>query len=93
MNEDIKKLEKMYEEIKPLVEKMKAKYPLEVNIEGFEPALTNDIAIIVLEVLTKRDKELVRDIKKMKLDLEVYPNYAPERNATIEDIINLIHKA
>lgn len=38
----------MYIKVKPLVEKMKAKYPF--NMEGLEPALTNDIAEIVLEI-------------------------------------------
>lgn len=44
-------IEKMYMKIKPLVKRMKAKYPKESNIEGLEPALTSDIAEIVLEVL------------------------------------------
>ena len=44
-------IEEMYRRIEPLVEKMKAKYPPELNMEGLEPALTNDIAEVVLEVL------------------------------------------
>lgn len=45
------KLERMYVRIKPLVAKMRAKYPKECNIDGLEPALTNDIAEIVLKVI------------------------------------------
>ena len=53
-------IEETYKRIKPLVERMKAKYPKELNIEGLEPALTNDIAEIVL----KQRKDLQREVKK-----------------------------
>lgn len=71
----------VYEKVKPLVEKMKAKYPEELNLEGLEPALINDIAEIVLEMLENREKEIVKLIKEKGLHL----GYA-------NDIIDLITK-
>ena len=53
---NIKELEKMYLRVKPLVKKMRAKYPKELNLEGLEPALTNDIAEIVLKILSTNNK-------------------------------------
>ena len=40
--------------VAPLVDKMRAKYPKELNIDGFEPALTQDICEIVLELAEKK---------------------------------------
>lgn len=48
-DEESWEINEMYLRIKPLVEKMRAKYPKELNMEGLEPALTNDIAEIVIE--------------------------------------------
>jgi hypothetical protein len=45
-----REMERMYKQVAPLVDKMRAKYDPSLNIDGFEPALTNDIAEIALEV-------------------------------------------
>jgi hypothetical protein len=64
-----KTVEEMYRRVKPLVEKMKAKYPAELNMEGLEPALTSDTAEIALEVCLadrkERDRELAEKVKEM----------------------------
>ena len=52
-------IEQTYERIKPLVEKMKKKYPPEYNIERLEPALTHDIAEIVLHCEQSVREELL----------------------------------
>ncbi len=63
--------EKMYEMVAPLVDKMRAKYPPELNIDGFEPALTSDIAEIVSTVISSTvipeiKGEIEKGIKGMK---------------------------
>ena len=57
-----KGIEEMYEFITPLVDKMKAKYPSNINIEGLEPALTNDIAEIILDVLSSQESKIREEI-------------------------------
>lgn len=44
-----KEWEKMYEWAVPRVDKMRAKYPKDFNMDGMEPALTSDIVDILLE--------------------------------------------
>lgn len=58
-------IEKMYEKIKPLVVEMKSRYPENMNIEGFEPALTSDIAEIVLKLLSAQQAENGRVLKNL----------------------------
>jgi phosphatidylserine/phosphatidylglycerophosphate/cardiolipin synthase-like enzyme len=41
--------ETMYERVAPMVDEMRAKYP--IDLSGLEPALTQDIAGICLRVL------------------------------------------
>lgn len=41
--------EMMYERVAPMVEEMRAKYP--IDLSGLEPALTQDIAAICLRVI------------------------------------------
>lgn len=55
---EVKDIEEMHTKIKPLVERMKAKYPIELNLEGLEPALTSDITEIVLEVCKEKQDEV-----------------------------------
>lgn len=50
--------EEMYRVVSPLVERMKAKYPPELNMDGLDPALTSDIADIVLEILSHKAEEI-----------------------------------
>ena len=50
-------IEKVWPEVQPLVEKMKAKYPEGCNIEGLEPALTNDVCEIYLLAYNKGKEE------------------------------------
>ncbi len=44
-------IERMYERVAPMVDEMRAGYPRDAGIDGFEPALTQDIAEICLKVL------------------------------------------
>ena len=67
-------LEEMYVKMKPLVEKMKAKYPKDCNIEGLEPALTNDIAEIVLQAVAEYKAEFVEKIKGAKRNCKLQEN-------------------
>ena len=53
------KQQEMYTRIIPLVEEIKKRYPKELNIEGLEPALTNDIAEICLII----EKEMVERVR------------------------------
>lgn len=61
-----KEWERLYPIVEPLVEKMRAKYPPELNIDGFEPALTQDIVEIVDTVITSRDEALIAGLEKLK---------------------------
>lgn len=63
MEKELNEIEKMYTKVKPLVEKMKANYPEEINLEGLEPALTNDIAEIVLQMLSLARAEIVQELE------------------------------
>ncbi len=45
------RFEKVYDKVRPFVEKMKARYPAGCNIEGLEPALSTDITEIVLSLI------------------------------------------
>jgi hypothetical protein len=75
-------LEEMYVKMKPLVEKMKAKYPKDCNIEGLEPALTNDITEIVLQEYKADIKNLIKNYKR---------HYNEDLNCNCQDdLINLI---
>lgn len=70
MNQDTTKsleLGQMYERVKPLVEKMKAKYPQ--DLEGLEPALTSDIAEIVLEVLAAETLKAREEVEQKYADI------------------------
>lgn len=60
--------EELYEKVTPLVEKMKAKYPTEINIEGLEPALSTDITEIVASLLASQRETLAVEIEVEKLD-------------------------
>lgn len=64
-------IEKMYKTIKPLVEKMKAKYPSELNMDGLEPALTNDIAEIVLSRISTILSDIAGKIEGEKKDTQI----------------------
>ena len=66
--EEWTQLEQMYLVVKPLVEKMKAKYPTDLNIDGLEPALTSDIAEIALQIRTRINNEWREKILGMKRD-------------------------
>ena len=46
-NPTLQSVEEIHKEIAPLVDKMRAKYPQ--DLEGLEPALTSDIAEIVYQ--------------------------------------------
>jgi len=48
-----------YNLVSPLVDEMRAKYPPEFNIEGLEPALTDDIAEIVRILLKSQVEEIL----------------------------------
>lgn len=75
--------------ISPLVEKMKAKYPPECNIEGLEPALTQDIIEIVHFHHIKVLEELMENLPIVELDghsgIRQYVNIADLR-AKIEEL-------
>ena len=49
--------EKMYEHISSMTEKMRAKYPKELNMDGLEPALTSDISEICLKIQAESYKQ------------------------------------
>ena len=51
----LQSIEEIHKEIAPLVDKMRAKYPQ--DLEGLEPALTSDIAEIVYQ-----DRTTLKDI-------------------------------
>lgn len=77
-------LERMFERVESLVDKMRAKYPPELNIEGFEPALTTNIAEIALviekECVQQREREVLEDARITKafavmFDCDKYPNH------------------
>jgi len=54
-NPKLQSIEEIHKEIAPLVDKMRAKYPQ--DLEGLEPALTSDIAEIVYQ-----DRTTLKDI-------------------------------
>lgn len=41
------KKEDIYDLIQPKMAEIKARYPKELNIEGFEPALSSDVAEVI----------------------------------------------
>jgi hypothetical protein len=53
-----------WEEVAPLVERMKAKYPPECNIEGLEPALTQDICEIVSQAKRQEGERILEEASK-----------------------------
>lgn len=61
-------LDEMYLKVEPLVEKMKAKYPPELNMEGLEPALSSDIAEIVLAILASHQREVEESVEELRKD-------------------------
>ena len=81
-------LEEMYVKMKPLVEKMKAKYPKDCNIEGLEPALTNDIAEIVLQAVAEYKAELDEElVKEIINELTSNPNEDGSQSPNIQHFI------
>ena len=58
----------------------------EVNIEGFEPALTQDIAEIAIVLLDEQKKEIVERMKE-EIDLLGEPN-----DILHEDLDNILNK-
>ena len=53
------KVPETFERIEPLVEAMMAKFPPEMNIQGFDPALTEGIAEIVAQENEQVQKESI----------------------------------
>ena len=89
--EEIK--EKWYLKVQPLVEKMKARFPQ--DLEGLEPALTSEIADIVLALRTaelegslnytdnKMSKEIAKNLGKDEWYTVFYEcPYCHDRNLT-----------
>ena len=56
--------EKLYPIVALLVEKMREKYPPELNMEGLEPALTQDILEIVCTLLAKERAKILEEIER-----------------------------
>lgn len=95
-----KKLGEMSERIAPMMAKLRAKYPKEMNIDGFEPALTSDVAEICFQLeldTIARCAELVKskvyifEIEKEDYLPEVY-KHLKSKNEAYEDIANAINK-
>lgn len=63
------KIEEMYKRVSPLVEKMIAKYP--VDISGLDPALTNDVAEIALVIAQEARREVFEKILEKKREVFV----------------------
>ena len=63
---DLAKREAMYLAIQPHMKKIKARYPEELNIEGLEPALNDDVAEVVLEQIALHTKKLRERVEKME---------------------------
>lgn len=89
--------EQMYEKVRPLWNKIKRRYS--VNLEGLEPAIIQDIAGIVSTILSAREKEVREEEVKTMVDRFLVwklpadfnpdggisytrPNYAPNVDAT-----------
>lgn len=83
--------EKMFKKIAPLVDNMRAKYPPELNIDGFEPTLTADITDIVLTVLIEFKSEMNRNTGFLRQWLNEDRITDPKKMVTNEQIENMLN--
>ncbi len=81
----------LWDKVAPLVEKMKAKYPPECNIEGLEPALTHDICEIVAEA-KREDRERILEEMKKQYAPPLYTNDGRRGyDSCLSDLTNIIN--
>src|SRR3990167_3729290 len=73
--------------VKPRVEIMKARYPKGCNIEGLEPALTSDIAEIVLQEVEKAAVE-----ERLRILEITHEHYMGSKNKDVLDAIEAIQQ-
>ena len=83
---NIDEIGKMFETIRPDVDRMKSKYPKELNIEGLEPALTNDIAEIVQKHVEDMRRKCVVNVGMLRQWLNEDRITDTKRLVTNEDI-------
>ena len=76
MNE---KLAAMYEKIQPKMVEIRARYPESFNLDGLEPAISNDVAELVLEQLALFKQELLEKVEGIK-DWVFTTPYGLEKN-------------
>ena len=94
----LQSVEEIHKEIAPLVDKMRAKYPQ--DLEGLEPALTSDIAEIVYQDRTTLKDILLAALEVAKADehpmeggvpVETY-GYEVEFNSAIDEAKVIVSK-